>query len=48
MDIHLEVPSKDEWIIDGIVMRVIIHKESLNIGLKILMLLVMVDLLWWY
>lgn len=29
-------------------MRVTIYKESLNIGLKIPMLPIIVDLLWWY
>lgn len=48
VDILLEMPGKDEPITDKMVTRVTIHEKSLNIGLKIPMLPMMVDLLWWY
>lgn len=43
--IYLEVPRKNEWITRGMATRVALHKESLDTGLRISMLPVMVDLL---
>lgn len=41
----MEVFRKNEWIIEGIVIRVTLHEESLNTGLRIPMLPAMADLL---
>lgn len=46
--IHLEVPRKDEHITEGTMMRVTLHKESLNAGLRIPMVPAMANLLRWY
>lgn len=46
--ICLEVPGKNEQIIGRTVMRVALHEESLNTGLRTSMLLTIADLLRWY
>lgn len=43
--IHLEVPGEDKHITEGMTMRVTLHEELLNAGLRISMLLAMADLL---
>lgn len=45
MSIHLEVPKESEHITRGIMMKVTLHEESLNAGLRISMLSIMTDLL---
>lgn len=47
-NVLLEVPREDEWITDRITMRVTIHEGSLNMGLRIPILSVMLNLLWLY
>lgn len=42
--IHLEVPRKNERIIEGMARRTTLHEESVNVGLKIFILPAMADL----
>lgn len=46
-NIRLEVPKEDEHIIEGTMMRVMLHEESLKVGLRISMLMAMAKLLRW-
>lgn len=46
--ICLEGPARNERITEEMAMRIALHEESLNAGLKIPMLLAMANLLRWY